>query len=339
MTFKEYFLRESPDRVFDVNKQELSWASDDAYAFGWMAALPGIKPFLIHSMKEDKSSSWAHMDIVREFFGLFGGFDSRTDQNSWSAKTKPADVLTKYYHQGAHDSETVTSIRLRTVPAFPQLLQSICTNKQLYKDLVTRALFGRLEQGMGSSSYRFNKGSSRYDFFGGDDSSGSDTSSGSDETAREGAAVLAQATAFLRTKVLKNAGRIWLDSKIISFWNTTEQIPIKIIEEVFSAFNIPVQDRENFLVDIIDPKHITKEGTKEKVLSSYSEYKNRKSIQKPVDKNTEKKIAELLATQHGQAGAQKAKLGKEIPPVGAERYAQKAPLDVRQKAMTSEGIL
>jgi hypothetical protein len=47
-----------------------------------------------------------------------------------------------------------------------------------------------------------------------------------------------------------------------------------------------------------------------------------------------------MAKQHGVAGAQKAKFGtnKELPPVGAKKYAQQMPLDVRQQAQTSESL-
>ena len=298
MTFKRYFLREAPDWAFTSTGKAIGWWAGEAHCFGWLTALSGVEPFLIYGVKPATKN---HFDLIRAFFLAFTG-----SSQMWSHDTLPADVLESFHLE-----------TFRTVPAFPQLLQTVFSNKRLYKTMIDGSLYHNLEQQIPySDDYSSEEGAKK----------------------NTGAAILVAAEAFTRTKILQKAGRIWKKSKVISFWNTIDQLTPATIEQVFEAFKIPNQDRENFLIDAIDPSQIEKEGTREKVLPSYSEFKNRKSSNKPLSKDTQKKVADLLSKQHGQAGAQKAKLGKEIPPVGAERYAQKAPLDVRQKTMTSESL-
>ncbi len=48
-----------------------------------------------------------------------------------------------------------------------------------------------------------------------------------------------------------------------------------------------------------------------------------------------------MAKQHGIAGAQKAKFetNKELPEVGAKKYAMQKPLELRQQVQTSESVI
>lgn len=139
----------------------------------------------------------------------------------------------------------------------------------------------------------------------------------------------------IRTKIFKNAGRIWLEKKILSFWLTQEQIDNNAIENVFNYFKVPVQTRNEYFIDVINPAELDKEGTPDKHLPSYTEFKTGKGNK--ATKEQEKKTAELMAKQHGVAGAQKAKYDTgELPDVGAKKYMQQLPLHIRQRLQTSE---
>ena len=142
---------------------------------------------------------------------------------------------------------------------------------------------------------------------------------------------------FTRTKLYRNTGRVWIDHKVISFWLTEDQLTPQILDDTFNQLGI--KSKEKYVIDVVNIKELDKEETKGKKLPSYEEYRTRKSAPQKITAQERKRAAELMAKQHGVAGAQKAKWGQDIPLVGANRVAKYMPIDVRQKAMTSESKL
>lgn len=65
MTFKEYFIKESPDIVWKDQQTELSWSDNDARSFGWLTTIPGIigKYFM-----RAKRAEVSHYDMVENLF-------------------------------------------------------------------------------------------------------------------------------------------------------------------------------------------------------------------------------------------------------------------------------
>ena len=137
----------------------------------------------------------------------------------------------------------------------------------------------------------------------------------------------------VRTKIFRNSGRVWPSSRVISFWLTVDQLTPQILDETFK--NLQITDKQNYFIDVVNLEDLEKEETKDKVLPSYKDYK-KKSAPVKVSDEQRKRAQELMAKQHGVAGAQKAKFGSDIPEVGAKKYATQMPLDVRQKVQTSE---
>ena len=139
----------------------------------------------------------------------------------------------------------------------------------------------------------------------------------------------------VRTKIYRNAGRVWPSSRVISFWLTVDQLTPQILDETFK--NLQIADKQNYFIDVVNLKDLEREETKDKVLPSYKDYK-KKSAPMKVSDEQRKRAQEFMTKQHGVAGAQKAKFetDKQLPEVGAKKYATQMPLDVRQRAMTSE---
>lgn len=140
----------------------------------------------------------------------------------------------------------------------------------------------------------------------------------------------------IRTQIYKNAGRVWPKSKVISFWLTEDQLTPQILDETFK--NLGITDKHNYFIDVVNTEELDKEETNKKVLPSYKDYK-KKSAPKKISDKQKNKAQEFMSKQHGVAGAQKAKLGTDLPEVGAKKYALQMPLDVRQKTQTSESLL
>ena len=152
-------------------------------------------------------------------------------------------------------------------------------------------------------------------------------------------------TASARTEVFDNSGRIWLNSKIISFWNKNTEIKKEIIDIVMDSFGVSV-DRENFLLDAIDPQRIKDEGTSNKKLPTVGEFfGSKKEKSEPISKEQEKEIAKLLAQKHIETDPAKRKaiqkklgMGKETPPWGSTAVANRNPIMKRQAEFTSESF-
>ena len=154
-------------------------------------------------------------------------------------------------------------------------------------------------------------------------------------------------TASARTEVFDNSGRIWLASKVISFWNRISEIKREAVDVIMDSFNISKEDRENFLIDAIDPQRIRDESTINKKLPTVGEFfGSKKEKASPVSKEDEKKIAELLAQKHVETDPTKRKaIQKQLgmkndtpPPWGSTLVAQRNPVWKRQAEYTSESF-
>jgi len=141
----------------------------------------------------------------------------------------------------------------------------------------------------------------------------------------------------VRTKIFRNAGRVWPSSRVISFWLTVDQLTPQILDETFK--NLQITDKQNYFIDVVNLEDLDKEETKDKVLPSYKDYK-KKSAPAKVSDEQRKRAQDFMAKQHGIAGAQKAKFetDKELPEVGAKKYAKQMPLPLRQQIQTSESF-
>ena len=70
MKFKKYFyLKESPDSVFNSKGKECLFSSPDGITFGWLKAMPDIEPFFVHSKFDLNKIS--HYDIASSFINTF----------------------------------------------------------------------------------------------------------------------------------------------------------------------------------------------------------------------------------------------------------------------------
>jgi hypothetical protein len=70
MNFKKYFyLKESPDTVFNSKGIECKFSSPDGITFGWLKAMPDIDPFFIHSKFHLMKIS--HYDMASSFINTF----------------------------------------------------------------------------------------------------------------------------------------------------------------------------------------------------------------------------------------------------------------------------
>jgi hypothetical protein len=158
----------------------------------------------------------------------------------------------------------------------------------------------------------------------------------------------AESTLSSRREVFDNSGRIWLRSKVISFWGRIGEIGREYLDKVMDSFNVSTTDREDFLIDLIDPQRLKDEGTNRKKLPKVSEFfgsKKEKSEPK-ISKEDEKKIAELLAQKHVEVDPAKRKkierelgLSDEVKPWGSTLVAQRNPIQKRQAEYTSESYI
>jgi hypothetical protein len=142
----------------------------------------------------------------------------------------------------------------------------------------------------------------------------------------------------IRTQLYRNSGRIWTNAKVISFWLTEEQLTPQILDDTFNKLKIA--NKDSYYIDVVNMKELEKEETRKKRLPSYKLYKTRKSAPPKDDRvltdDEIRRAQQLMAKQHGVAGAQKAKFKDELPEVGAKKYGKQMPLDVRQQVQTSE---
>jgi hypothetical protein len=142
-----------------------------------------------------------------------------------------------------------------------------------------------------------------------------------------------------RTVGFTYSGRIWLKSKVISFWAT--RIQPNIIHEVFDAYKISSKERFEFLIDLINPSDLSKEETKDKTLPTVKEYIETQSPLKKLTKKQEQDIAELMSKRHTESDPIKRKqIKQELEGIGQSAYQPNStlstPLYIKQKVLTSE---
>lgn len=88
MTFKEYFIKESPDIVWKDQETELSWSDTDARSFGWLNSIPGIEGKYFMRAKRAEVS---HYDMVENLFDrMFNVLNDHEEE-----KTFPVDQIHK----------------------------------------------------------------------------------------------------------------------------------------------------------------------------------------------------------------------------------------------------
>lgn len=142
----------------------------------------------------------------------------------------------------------------------------------------------------------------------------------------------------VRTQLYRNSGRIFSNQRVISFWLTEDQLTPQILDETFTKLKVPTGERVWYKIDVVNMEELEKEETNRKKLPSYDEFKTRRSAPKKVSDEQRKRAQELMSKQHGQAGAQKAKFGQDIPEIGAKKYALQFPLNVRQKVQAESKL-
>jgi hypothetical protein len=300
MTFKEYFLKESPDQVYSPEKRKLAWYSRHAIAFGTIHGIRDISDFFIQSTAKEVS----HYDMLENFCDTLQNCYLRLELK---AKRASEDIdlgelqeliETKLAFHKKFKIETKVCNRIS--------LEVVKSKNYLMELLVNGTLLDTIE----SKTWK-NK--------------------------RAKTEIEADLGNAIRTEIYKNAGRVWPSSKVISFWLTDDQLTPKILDDTFN--NLKISDKQNYFIDVVNLEDLEKEETKTKVLPSYKDYK-KKSAPVKVSKEQRKRAQEFMAKQHGVAGAQKAKFetDKELPEIGAKKYAMQKPLELRQQVQTSESV-
>lgn len=88
MTFKEYFIKESPDIVWKDQETELSWSDNDARSFGWLTTIPGINGKYFMRAKRAEVS---HYDMVENLFDrMFNVLNDYEEEKNF-----PVDLIHK----------------------------------------------------------------------------------------------------------------------------------------------------------------------------------------------------------------------------------------------------
>jgi hypothetical protein len=142
----------------------------------------------------------------------------------------------------------------------------------------------------------------------------------------------------VRSEIFKKSGRIWMNSKIISFWNRIGEVSKEDLNVIFSSYNIKPEVSNTFLIDLINPSKMNLEEKPEKKLPTISEFfgaKKEKS-EKVFSKEEEKKMREMLAQKHIETDPAKRKaIQKEFgygdgnQPWGSTKVAEKNPFNWR----------
>ena len=293
MTFKEYFLKESPDLVYTPKKRALNWYSRDAVTFGTLWGLIDISPFFIRSIKKGLSHYDMLEDLIIEIESSYHLYEDKLGR-------KPTVQEVEELYKKKLTWNRRWTIHPRDAS---RIAKEIANSKHLMKHIQKETLYNNID--------RAARGESK----------------GKTEIERD----LSNKT---RTEIYRNAGRVWPTHKIISFWLAEDQLTPQILDETFNSLGI--KDKLKYLVDVVNMKELDKEETNKKVLPSYKDYKKKSGSDNQLSKEDQKKAAEFMAKQHGVAGAMKAKWGQDIPLVGANKVAKYTPIDVRQKAQTSE---
>jgi len=312
MNFKEYYrplVKESPDVVYSPKGRQLFYHSNGARAFGTIHGIKGVSPFFVYGLKSDLT----HYDMIEDVFMTL----ESVFQWEWDAKSKIDRDLLEEKFQNA----LLFNKRWR-VPAEEagRVAHEIVSSSFLINKMKNETIKDYIE------GFTWKKGNSIDNLPG--------VVKGS-----KGSEVIGDLNNGVKTHLYRNSGRLFPIQKVISFWLTEEQLTPQILDETFTKLKVPSNERVSYVIDVVNIKELDKEETKGKKLPSYEEYRTRKSAPQKITAQERKRAAELMAKQHGVAGAVKAKWGQDIPLVGANRVAKYTPVDVRQKAMTSESKL
>lgn len=289
MNFKQfYFLRESPDIVYNNEQQQLKWDAKDARSFGWLKVIPGVSPFLVYT-KQDGTTHFELVDMILELL-------------KFAKKTNTKQIKRDYEQYYNHVIETK--------PSFNELIDSLFLNKAVWSSILA-----------GKPEKLYNKQISKI----------IDLDGNKPITTQMNERQIAFA----------DSGRIWLKSKIISFWLTS--VSLDIVNQIFDCYNVPVTERKTYLIDLIDVSNLEKEETKEKHLPTIEEYFQKTSSINKITKDQEKKLAELLAKRHTESDPIKKKqLQKELEKLDStnsftpSEITRTIPLKIRQSLTTSE---
>jgi hypothetical protein len=299
MTFKEYcsLIKESPDQVYSPARRKLTWYNKDAVTFGTIHGIKGLSPFFIYA---NPNARFTHFEMAQNL------------------ATALEDIFTNYTHE------------------YGSKIDRELLSKMFYKGIIANKYWnippedaGRISTEIVNSSFLMSKLKSEllYSYL-----DKFTHGAGTGETEIE-----ADLDDPVRTKLYMNPGRVWRENKVISFWSTQDQLTPEILDNTFRQLKIA--DKNRYFIDVVNTESLDAleiEETNKKVLPSYKDFKTRKSAPVNTSDEQKRKVQEFMAKQHGVAGAQKAKFGNELPPVGAQRYAQQMPLPVRQQTMTSE---
>ena len=296
LTFREYYIKESPDLVYSPKKRALNWYSRDAITFGTLWGLIDISPFFIHSIKKGLSHYDMLEDLIIEIESSYHLYEDKLERRPTVQEVEELykRKLTWNRRWSIHPKDAT------------RIAKEIANSKHLMKHIQKQTLYNNIDRVRGKRE------------------------SGKTSIERD----LSNKT---RTEIYRNAGRVWPSSKVISFWLAEDQLTPQILDETFN--NLRIKDKLKYFVDVVNMKDLDKEETNEKVLPSYKDYKKKSAPKDELSDEEKKRAAEFMAKQHGVAGAAKAKWGSNIPDVGANKVAKYTPIDVRQKAMTSEGFI
>lgn len=308
MNFKEYYskpLKESPDVVYSSKGKRLTYYTTGARAFGTVHGIRDVSPFFVYGLKSDLT----HYDMIEDVFITLENIfqwewdeKSKIDKDHMEEKFQNALLFNKRWKVSAEDAGRVAQ----------EVVNSTFLISKMKSELIKDYIEGFTWKGGG----------------------GIDNLPGVVRGSK-GSEVIGDLNNGVRTHLYRNSGRIFPNQKVISFWLTQEQLTPQILDETFTKLKVP--DRENYHIDVVNMEEIEKEETKKKHLPSYKDYKTRRSApKKNISDEQRRRAMELMSKQHGMAGAVKAKLGKELPEVGAKKYGMQMPLDVRQQVQTSE---
>jgi hypothetical protein len=161
----------------------------------------------------------------------------------------------------------------------------------------------------------------------------------SDESSGDSYSISMEVESVYRTKVFNNSGRIWIDNGVISFWNKQGDVPSERILQVLNLFG---KKPGEFYIDVVNPKNIKDEEMSSKVLPTVKDYISKKVTSIQMSKEDEKAYQELLAKKHTATDPEERKrlqakaMGNAEREWGSTKVAKDTPLQLRQKAFTSE---
>lgn len=305
ISFRQFF-KESPDFLYSPKtKKPLNWFSKDSITFGTLWGIKDLSPFFIKSIPR-KGREMSHNDLLDNFiFVLQFEYNEFTEENNIKVNLNAFEKHLK--------NKLIWNKEMSIHPkAAGRIANEVVNSQHIMKHLQKDNYAHHFDVTMNGPENRTKDGTGK-------------------------SSIEKQVSARLRTVLYKNAGRVWPEHKAISFWLTQDELTPQILDDAFA--NLGIKDKQNYFIDVVNLAELDKEETKNKVLPSYKDFKKRSASGSNYSDEQKRKAQEFMSKQHGVAGAQKAKLGKDLPEVGAKKYATQMPLDVRQQAMTSESLV